>query len=135
MKNLEASEVVIGKILTLLMDWGIRPTKMKFEELELDEEYQAYFLSCLEWLQDEGLIRVHEIVRDLEEGGGFAMHPVLTAQGLAVLGRQVSTGTDAGTIANAVREVADTKRSYSQVRVYRRYAWCSDKNIEFIEPC
>ncbi len=114
MKSLEASEVVIGKILTLLMDWGIRPTEMKFEELELDEEYKPYFISCLEWLQDEGLIRVHEIVQFID-GGGFALSPVLTAQGLAVLGTQISTGKDADTVANAVREVADTKRSYSHV--------------------
>ena len=112
MDNLEKSEIVISKILSQLLEWGIQSADLQFHELELETEYQPFFFSCVEWLVDEGLIRTGKISKTMG-GGGIVINPVLTTYGLSVLGRRLSNdGNDL--LSDAVKEVATSKRSFSQ---------------------
>ncbi|SEP14319.1 hypothetical protein SAMN04490248_1292 [Salinihabitans flavidus] len=57
MDDLQRSETVIAKILSLLMEWGIQETQLEFSELDLSDEYRPFFFSCVKWLEAEGVIR------------------------------------------------------------------------------
>ncbi|WP_414897011.1 hypothetical protein [Rhodovulum sp. YEN HP10] len=115
MENLEKSEIVISKILSLLMEWGIRECELEFEELELDDEFRFFFFPCIEWLTDEGVIRTGEIHGELGGTGcGSVMNPVLTSYGLNVLGTRIQLGETEEKLSDAVKKVSAGSRSYAQ---------------------
>jgi len=88
MDDMQKSELVIAKILQLLMDWGVQSCQMKFQELELDKEYLNFYTPCVNWLIDEGVIRVSD-VSTVMSGDSRVLNPVLTSYGMRVLGTKL----------------------------------------------
>ena len=116
MDNLQRSELVIAKILTLLLEWGITSCQLEFEELELDQDFCNCFYPCIEWLADEGVIRYSDIQRTLgSRCSGSVTNPVLTSFGFKVLGKDIELNGEKTTIAAAVQEVKSGNRDYSVV--------------------
>jgi len=91
MDNLEKSELVIAKIRGLLMEWGLSDTEMQFEELGLEEEFRPFFTTCIEWLEAEGVIRVHKIDK-FQDGKALIQRPTITAHGINLMGKQLNVG-------------------------------------------
>lgn len=114
MDDIQKSELVISRILSLLMKWGIQECDLKFAELNLDDEYAPFFFPCIEWLVDEGVIRVAEINR-YTDGTGKVVRPVLTSFGMVILGRSVELEGGSISLSKAVREVSEQGRSFSQI--------------------
>jgi hypothetical protein len=114
MDDLQKSELVISKILTLVKGWGIQSTELRFEELELPNELLPFFVPCIRWLSDEGIIRSGKIY-EFDEGEGIVMQPVLTSFGMRVMGSDIQLGESTEKIATAVDRVSSGERSYSQV--------------------
>jgi hypothetical protein len=112
--DLQKSELVISKILSLVISWGIQSSDLKFEELELDQSYKTFFIPCVRWLCDEGIIRSGKIY-EFGADEGIVMQPVLTSFGMRVMGSDIQLGQSTEKIATAVDRVSSGERSYSQV--------------------
>lgn len=112
MDNLEKSELVIAKILGLLMEWGLADTELKFEELELDEEFLPFFATCVEWLEREGIIRARK-VHQFKGGEALVVGPTLTARGLALMGNHLKIGDAETTVGEAVKETKKETTFYT----------------------
>jgi len=115
MSNIERSEKVIAKILSLAMDRGISHWQLEFEDLELDNEYAVHFFPCVEWLEAEGVIRVGQYARTL--GGlatGTVVNPTLTSSGFALLGREVDMGEGARQLSESVKSVSEGHTGYAE---------------------
>ncbi|NOR61999.1 MAG: hypothetical protein GQ535_05815 [Rhodobacteraceae bacterium] len=112
--NIQKSELVIAKILALLMEWGVNSTQLKFEELELDDEYVSYFIPCINWLVAESVIRTGSI-KQFTSLDGIVMNPVLSSYGMRILGLEVSLDGNSMTLAKAVKDVQSGERLYSQL--------------------
>jgi len=117
MTEIEKSEVVIAKILTLLMEWGIQECDLRFEELELDpKEYGSFFFSCVHWLENEGLIRTSRIDCFMDAAhAGVVNRPVLTSYGFYILGTKVKIGDHEATLSETVKEVSSSAGNYSNI--------------------
>jgi hypothetical protein len=89
MTNQEKSELVIARILSYLVDRGIREVTLDFEKLELEPSFEDFFAPCLRWLQDEGLIRWAGVKMDSPVPMRFGGH-VLTARGYFILGHALT---------------------------------------------
>lgn len=81
------SEKAIAAILAALWERGMQSGVFKFSDTHLNPECEAYYDSCFRWLIDEKLVRVSNM--QTFHGGStmWVMHPVLTAKGYAVLGK------------------------------------------------
>ena len=112
MENLEKSELVIAKILGLLVEWGFRETQLKFDELGLEEEYRDFFMTCIEWLETEGVIRVREKIK-LLDGTATVVGPTLTAHGMVLLGKSLKISGKDMTISAAVKRTAKETGFYT----------------------
>ncbi|MCE8509263.1 hypothetical protein KBY28_12495 [Ruegeria pomeroyi] len=116
MDDIQKSELVISRILSLLMEWGIQECELRFSELQLDEEFAPFFFPCVEWLIDEGVIRASGIDKFLEgNAAGIVRRPVLTSFGMKILGRSVELEEGSISLSKAVREVSEQGRSFSQI--------------------
>jgi hypothetical protein len=116
MNEMEKSELVIARILNLLLVWGIQHTSLKFDELELEQEYATFFYPCLEWLESEGLIRVKAYNRTIGgHAGGSANQPVLTSYGMTVLGQKIIANGDTEQLSEGVKKVSSGESSLWQV--------------------
>ena len=114
MDDIQKSEVVIAKILNILVKWGIQECDLRFEELELEEEYAPFFFSCVDWLESEGVIRTKNIHRFLESvSAGVVDRPVLTSYGMNVLGRSISLGGSETKLSDAVEKVSSGTSNYA----------------------
>ena len=113
MDDLQKSELVISKILSLVISWGIQSSDLKFEELELDQSYKTFFIPCVRWLCDEGVLRALKI-HTLAGGGGIITNPVLTSYDMNLMGETIQLGNEAEKMATAVGKVSSGERSYSQ---------------------
>ncbi|MGL6210834.1 MAG: hypothetical protein ACRC14_13505 [Paracoccaceae bacterium] len=114
MENLEKSELVIAKILGLLLEWGLSDSELRFDELGLDNDFQQFFAPCVEWLEAEGVIRVTETHRFLD-GETLVVNPIITAHGLAMLGKQINVGDKQTTIATAVKKTTKDTNFYTGI--------------------
>lgn len=114
MENIEKSEVVIARILSKVLEFGLQDAGLEFKELELGDSYAPFFSTCVDWLVAEGLIRVGTHIKT-KDGECFLAGITLTSHGFAVLGQEIS-GTDRGeTVADAVKQVTDSGAGYSGV--------------------
>lgn len=117
MDDIQKSEVVISKILSLLMMWGVQEFELRFEEMELDDEYAVFFFPCINWLEAEGVIRVDDVRRTL--GGaasGSVLRPVLTSYGMRVLGTKIKVGEgEIQALSEAVGNVQAGNAQYANV--------------------
>lgn len=112
MNNLEKSEVVISLILTILLDRGLQKNDMSFETLKLDDSYYPFFIPCIDWLENEGMVNTLNVVRTLD-GGGHVVQPTITSKGLNVLGSEITIGDCSENFEIAIRKVAKTQQSYA----------------------
>lgn len=117
MDDIAKSELVISKILTLLMEWGIQESELAFEELDLEtEDYGVFFFPCIEWLVSEGIIRTGKIYKFKDgPGSGTVLRPVLTSLGFQILGESISIGNKDDQLANQIRKVSESGTNYSGV--------------------
>jgi len=115
MDDLQRSETVIAKILSLLMEWGIQEAGLEFSELELSDEYRPFFFPCIKWLADEGVIRYGDISRYHGNiGAGKVMQPVLTSYGLSVLGQKLKIAGAETQLSEAVENVSAGHANYAK---------------------
>lgn len=114
MDDLQRSELVISKVLTLVARWGIQQTDLKFEELELSDEFIPFFIPCVEWLEAEGVIRTKNITQ-FASGAGIVLRPVITSLGMKMMGAQITLGEENEKLATAAAKVSSGEKSYSQV--------------------
>ena len=116
MDDIQKSEVVISKILSLLMEWGIQECRLEFHELELDESYAVFFFPCINWLESEGVIRCDEVQPYLDgPGKGFVLRPVLTSYGMRIMASKANLpGLDSQPVSRAVEEVKAGNAQYAK---------------------
>lgn len=112
MENIEKSEIVIAGILNKALEFGLQQNDLRFEELELSNEFAPYFATCVDWLIAEGLIRVGNHQKVLS-GMSFVLNISLTSYGFAVLGRKLTIGGEEMEIGQAVKKVASSGSGYS----------------------
>lgn len=112
MTNMEKSELVIAKILGLLMEWGLSSAQLEFDELDLDPTYQDFFVTCVEWLESECIIRTQEVTKFLD-GKAIVFGPTLTAHGFSLMGRKLMVANVPSTIGEAVQKTAKETSFYT----------------------
>jgi len=115
MDDLQKSEILIAKILDTLMQKGIQEWHLSFDLLALGEEYEPFYYPCVDWLVEEGVIRVGSINRTL---GGYASgsirNPALTSFGMQILGHDLKIGDENQRVSEVVRKISSEGRSFSQ---------------------
>lgn len=111
--NIQRSEAVIAGILNALMERGLSHGNFSFNDLDVDDSLGNLFIPCIEWLTDEGIIRVGKIQK-IMSGGGIVLNPVLTSLGFSMLDRKILLGDDEQRLGEAVKKVSSGERSYSQ---------------------
>jgi hypothetical protein len=116
LEAMERTNLVLAKILDLAMTNGVSHWSLAFSDLNLDSEYGTYFYPCIEWLENEGLIRVGEYARTM---GGLANGSVeniaLTSRGMAVLGQKVEINGKPELLSSAVKKVSEGKVDYHRI--------------------
>ena len=121
MNNIERSELVIAKVLSLLMEWGISERELQFSELALDEEeFGRFFFPCIEWLLSESIIRVEKVDRYAmpeTDFGGSVTNPTLTSYGFMLLGQRVALDdeTREEALSDRVKMVSEGTVDYTKV--------------------
>ena len=104
---MEQSNLVLAKILELAMANGLTHWSLEFHQLALTEEYATHFYPCVNWLEQEGLIRVGDYSRTM---GGIANGSVdnisLTAHGMALLGQNIASHGTSVTLSDTVKSVS-----------------------------
>ncbi len=113
MNNMEKSELVVARILSILMDTGFTESDLSFDDLGLEPEYEAFFDLSVQWLLDEGIIRAREFVKFVGMTGALNA-PVLTAYGLSLLNQPSPVGNKE-TMGKAVKAVSKEGRSYAGI--------------------
>ena len=116
MDALQKSEVVISKVLTMLMEWGITECTLEFRELGLSSEYENHFYPCVRWLESEGVIRVGNYHRTMDStASGIIANPVLTSYGFRILGQSISLGEEREKLSDAIRNVNSGSGTYAKI--------------------
>lgn len=113
---MQKSILVLTKILNLALENGISHWDLSFSDLDLDESYETHFWPCIDWLENEGLIRVGEHARTL--GGladGSAMNVSLTARGMMVLGQEVTLGGEEIRFGTSIQRASKDRAYFNQV--------------------
>ncbi|MGR3436076.1 MAG: hypothetical protein ACU0CO_14490 [Shimia sp.] len=114
MDNMQKSERVVASILGVLMERGLQQGLLEFAQLNLDAEYEPFFLQSLSWLEAEGLIRTTGI-RSLLAGSGVATNPMITTEGMALLQSEVSMIDETPRkLAETVEEVRAGESTYAK---------------------
>jgi hypothetical protein len=112
--NLEKTELVIAKILSVLMENGLKESTLVFRTLDLSDDYEPFFKTCFLWLIDEGLVRSRTNI--LSIGSAFhAYDPVLTAKGFAVLGSKLLFKDGQVALASVVEDKATDSGMYTGI--------------------
>ena len=113
--NLQKSELVISKILEFLLAMGLqRGTLLKFQDLELPDEYGAIYDGCCTWLLDEEIIRCEQRAEVI--GGNIELFsPKITSRGFALLDQTFLIGEDRIRVGQAVKEVAGGGKNYAGI--------------------
>lgn len=114
MNNIQKSELVIAKILGLLMEWGLTASELEFSELELNQDFEPFFDTCIEWLISEGIIRVQKMQK-LLEGPAYISGPTLTAYGFQLMGKTIVIGEKSTTVGDAVQKAAKESSYYTGI--------------------
>ena len=114
MDNLQKSEKVIAVILDHLLKLGLQESDLDENTLQLDDNLKPFLTQCLKWLISEGVVRV-ENYHDAKDGVFFAYNPSITSYGCQILGTSLELNGGTQKLGNALREVASTEKSYSQV--------------------
>lgn len=111
--NLQRSELVISKILECLLDLGLQQgTQLRFEDLELPEEYAPIYNGCCAWLIEEGVIRCANTSQAM--GGNLGMiSPMVTSRGFALLDQPFAVSEDRIRVGQAVKEIAGGQKNYA----------------------
>ena len=115
MDNAEKSQLVMARILEKTMEMGIQEWMLTFDNLKLDAEFAPFFYPCLEWLEQEGLIRVKGYHRTM--GGpanGDVQNVHITSFGQAALRQEVSINGKNEMLSETVKNVSKAPASYSQ---------------------
>lgn len=113
MNDVERSDVVIAPIIEILSKKGSQDGDlMEFEQLNLENEFQPFFLRCIVWLGDQGLIRFDEISRTMG-GGGWVHAPVLTSYGFSTINRQITLGGEDLPMKDAISHVSKSGGNYA----------------------
>ena len=114
MDNLQKSEKVISLILNHLVELGLQRSMLTDETLTLDEELKPFLAQGCKWLIDEGIVRVDNLSESA--GGAIALvNPTITAYGYQLLGQKALIGGHELVVGNAVKEISETNKSYSQL--------------------
>mgnify|MGYP000480616667 CR=1 FL=1 len=112
--NLQRSEIVISKILQDLVETGLQDgVALQFEDLDLDNGFEPFFVGCCRWLLDEGIVRCtneHQVLKGMP-----MVNPVITAKGFALLGQPFAGSVEGNRVGDAVKEVATGNRNYAGV--------------------
>ena len=111
--NVNKSEFAISKILECLLEFGLQQgTQLRFEDIDLPDDYKSIFAGCCAWLLEEGVIRFGKASQSMD--GNFAMiSPMITAKGFALLDQPFSVGGDTMRVGQAVKEVAAGRKNYA----------------------
>ena len=112
MDNIEKSEIMIARILSKALDFGLQRADLKFGELELDEIFQPFFVTSIDWLVAEGLIRVMQHNKAMD-GTSHVSGITLTSFGFSVMGRKLNGADGEILVSEVVQKVSDSKASYS----------------------
>ncbi len=116
MDAMKRTNLVLAKVLNLAMANGLSHWSLSFNDLEVDEEYATYFYPSVEWLEEEGMIRVGEYARTL---GGLANGSIeniaLTSLGMAVLGKNVEIEGSEEPLSDTVKKVSEGKVDYHRI--------------------
>ncbi|MEX2517831.1 MAG: hypothetical protein WD969_00705 [Paracoccaceae bacterium] len=104
---------MIACLLQKLMETGIQHRNLGFEDMGFSQDYREFFVPCLEWLVAEGVVRAGNIRKAMAVTRA-APAPVLTSLGFTLMGRQVRLGEETMTVGQAVKQVSEERRSFSQ---------------------
>ena len=112
--NLEKSETVITSILHFLIEAGRKRVDLTFEALGLEQDYAPYFVTSVEWLCDEDLIRVNQVLPFMgdgdERGDGLVVNPRLTGKALTMLGVRMNVGDETLLVRDVVEQSGKRSR-------------------------
>jgi hypothetical protein len=112
--NLAKSELVLARILSLLMEHGLKGSTLTFGSLNLDSDYEPYFKTCFLWLLDEGLVRSRTNLESISSVF-HAYDPVLTAKGFSFLGSHLQVDNGQVSLAKIVEDKASSTGMYTGV--------------------
>lgn len=114
MTDQEKCELVVARVLSLLLDRGIREAAVKFDDLDLDDSFRAFHDPCVRWLCDEEIIRWAGVKLETPiptRIGGY----VLTAKGYKVLGHSISINGRSVSNAELVKEKSKGSTNYAGI--------------------
>ena len=116
MNAMQATNLVLAKVLDLAMKHGVSHWSLSFADLQLGADYETFFYPCIKWLEAEGLIRVGSYNSSM---GGLANGSVgniaLTSRGLGVLGERVEINGEHEELSSAVKKVSEGRVDYNRV--------------------
>ena len=112
--NLEKTELVIAKILSLLMENGLKESMLSFGSIDLSSDYEPFFKTSFLWLIDEGLVRSRTNMESITSAF-HAYDPVLTAKGFSVLGSKLQFHGGKVALAAIVEDKAANAGMYTGV--------------------
>ena len=105
----------MARILEKSMDMGIQEWQLRFEDLDLGEDFANFFYPCLKWLEGEGLISVQAYERTM--GGpanGCVRNVHLTSFGQAALNQEIHVEGKPERVSQTVKKVSKEPANYSQ---------------------
>jgi hypothetical protein len=108
------SEIVIAKILSVLMENGLKESLLSFRSLDLSDEYEPFFKTSFLWLIDEALVRSSTNIESITSAF-HAYDPVLTAKGFAILGSKLQVRDGQVALAEVVEEKASNSGTYTGI--------------------
>jgi hypothetical protein len=120
--NLEAQSAIVAAILRRLLKGGISRADLSVGEFRPDiraagypepADFEGLFSDIIDWLRDEGMIRIGQISED-DNGNDFFINCVITGHGMEVLRRKVDI-LDGATAADVIMSTKDHDASASQL--------------------
>ncbi len=115
MNNTEKSELVVAKILSAVSDNGLQYFRLDFDDLKLDEAFEPFFDTCINWLADENIIRFSELIPDCDDDQWAVSNPVLTSYGYSLLNSPLLGGKVDETMGAAIKKVSEKGTSYAGI--------------------
>ena len=96
------------------MEWGLRHAELEFDELGLDEDFRCFFVSCVEWLEAEGVVR-YKGITVFQDGRATVYKPTISARGMLLLGKSLKVDGKDMTLAAAVRRTTKETAFYTGI--------------------
>ena len=112
-ENLRKSEVVVAKVLSLLLEAGLKRTTVNFQSLNLDPSFEEFFDTSVNWLINEGIIRAN--FPPVLAGTGTLMSPVISAYGFSLLGQNIFGSGEKKSNREVISQIASAPTSYAGI--------------------